>query len=256
MEKWKQAARKFLDGCNFFEDIEVVFLTGSYVVGNADEYSDVDLYIILKEDVDWRERGNIMINGYLIEYFANPWRAVEAYIDRSHKQCGIAECKMITTGIILLDKHDLAKDYVNYCVDKMVEEFPKMEDFNIKMEHYRMWDHIDEMTRCFSEKSKDFTFQYYQFVMDTFKFYSRYLCAPIPGESHIYKWLTDKNYHENFGLPKYPDPIMLDLMMSMFESEQEEVMMNQALKLRDYVLNHTPDFNINNFVLRSSCAKQ
>ena len=70
MEKWEAAARKFIKQCGFYNEIEAAFLTGSYAAGNADKYSDIDLYIVLSEDVTWRERGNKRFDGFLIEYFA------------------------------------------------------------------------------------------------------------------------------------------------------------------------------------------
>lgn len=42
MEKWEIAARKFVEQCGLYKDIEAVFLTGSYAAGNADKYSDID----------------------------------------------------------------------------------------------------------------------------------------------------------------------------------------------------------------------
>ena len=37
MEKWEAAARKFIGQCEFYNDIEAVFLTGSYAAGSADK---------------------------------------------------------------------------------------------------------------------------------------------------------------------------------------------------------------------------
>jgi len=49
MKKWEIAARKFIDSCSFKDEIEAVFLTGSNACGNADEFSDIDLYIVLSD---------------------------------------------------------------------------------------------------------------------------------------------------------------------------------------------------------------
>ncbi len=54
-------------------------LSGSRVTSFASKYSDIDVYIILSDDVEWRERGNKMIDGCLIEYFANPIKQIKSY---------------------------------------------------------------------------------------------------------------------------------------------------------------------------------
>ena len=69
MEKWKFAIEKFLDDYKTEDYFVGAILTGSYATGNQSINSDIDIYIITKDDITWRERGNKLVNGYLIEYF-------------------------------------------------------------------------------------------------------------------------------------------------------------------------------------------
>ncbi|WP_245610422.1 nucleotidyltransferase domain-containing protein [Thermococcus celericrescens] len=62
----------FLEEWREKDFVEAALLTGSYAISMETKYSDVDVYIILSDNVDWRERGNKIIDGILIEYFANP----------------------------------------------------------------------------------------------------------------------------------------------------------------------------------------
>ena len=69
---WKLALNEFIKPYLNDEEVEAILLVGSYAVGNQNEYSDIDVYVILNDNAEYRERGNKLVNGYLIEYFVNP----------------------------------------------------------------------------------------------------------------------------------------------------------------------------------------
>ena len=60
---WQSALNKFLKDWRDKDFVKAALLTGSYAVGG---------YLMLSDNVDWRERGNLIIDGVLVEYFANP----------------------------------------------------------------------------------------------------------------------------------------------------------------------------------------
>ncbi|ADT84055.1 nucleotidyltransferase domain-containing protein [Thermococcus barophilus] len=68
---WQSALNKFLKDWKDKDFVEAALLTGNHAVGVQTKYSDVDVYIVLSDKVDWRKRG-IVIDGVLIEYLANP----------------------------------------------------------------------------------------------------------------------------------------------------------------------------------------
>ena len=250
MEKWEAVARKFVEQCDFNHDIEAVFLTGSYVAGNADKYSDIDLYIVLNDNVTWRARGNKRIDGFLVEYFANPVRQIKKYIDSAYGNVSIIEINMITYGIVIFDKNSTAESMREYCSLKDINNFPALHEFHIKNGLYKIWDEFDEITRSYDNKTADFTMQYFMFIKDTFDFYSRYIGSPVPNYHHLYKWLTNETYREKFRLPPYRDAIFLDLISGAFDNMDMDAMFLQAGKIKDYVLNKTGGFDIDNFMLK------
>ena len=71
MEKWQLAIENFLNDYKNEDYFVGAILTGSYATGNQNINSDIDIYIITKNDTTWRERGNKLVDGYLIEYFIN-----------------------------------------------------------------------------------------------------------------------------------------------------------------------------------------
>ena len=75
MEPWERALTVFLEEWKNREDVIGAIVCGSYVTGNPSLHSDIDVHIILSDKVNWRTRGNVVVNNYLIEYFVNPPRA-------------------------------------------------------------------------------------------------------------------------------------------------------------------------------------
>lgn len=71
---WKLALDKFIAPYLNDEEVEAILLVGSYAVNNQNQYSDIDIYIILNDNAEYRERGNKKVDNYLIEYFINPIR--------------------------------------------------------------------------------------------------------------------------------------------------------------------------------------
>jgi predicted nucleotidyltransferase len=77
---WKIALNKFVNKYKDDKDVEAIFLAGSYAVGNENKYSDIDVYIILNDNANYQERGNILVDDYLIEYFINPVYKIKEYM--------------------------------------------------------------------------------------------------------------------------------------------------------------------------------
>ena len=251
MEKWEAAAREFIEQCEFHADIEAVFLTGSYAAGNADEFSDIDLYIVLNDGCDWRIRGSKLFgNGYRIEYFANPIRQVKHYIDSSYKDVRIIEINMILNGIVIVDKNSIAESLRAYCLQKDIANFPALGGFHVRTGQYTLWDNFDELTRAYSDKTADFAMQYYIFIQHAFDFYSRYICSPVPNYHHLYKWLVDETYHNNYKLPPYNDEVFIKLVAASFGNLDMGAMFEQASKTKDYILSKVGGFDVNNFSLK------
>ena len=72
MDKIKEAIDIFLEPYKTDDNIQAAILTGSYAQGYQNKYSDIDIFIVSSDTLNWRERGNIIISNYMIEYFVNP----------------------------------------------------------------------------------------------------------------------------------------------------------------------------------------
>jgi len=251
--KCEIAAKNFINSWKFKDDIECVFLTGSHASGNADEFSDIDLFIILNDDVKWRERGNKRVDGMLIEYFANPVRQVKKYIDECYSNVALTDVNMILSGIAIFDKNDTASMMVDFCKQKLASEFPKMSEFNVQTGLYFLWDKYDELNRAYFDQHFDFLMQFYNFVQHAFEIYSRYICSPVPGYQKLYRWLTDDDFAKKYGLATYNDLDFLKMMKMVFGCSNTIEIFELSKNIYEYVANKMGGLDIDNFVLHGPC---
>ncbi len=254
MEPWKSAANRFLAECPFRSEIEVVYLTGSYAHGMADQYSDIDLYIILNDAVDWRERGNRNVDGFIIEYFANPFRQVKQYIETQHIDGNQITINMILDSIVILDANASADTLREYCLQKLAEPFPELDEASKGVKLYAIWDRFNELERSYHNNSPDFNVQYDQFGIDVIYTYARFLKAPLPPYYHLYRWLTDGQYHQSFSLPLFSDAHFLQLMIRFFTLIGLAERFCLAEEMKTYVMEKMQGFDINQYVFRSPCV--
>ncbi len=70
--KWRLVLKKFLDRYINEDWFEGAVLCGSYSSGNQDEFSDIDVTIVARNDIGWREKSNCYVDGFLMEYTINP----------------------------------------------------------------------------------------------------------------------------------------------------------------------------------------
>ena len=104
---WKLALNKFVDKYKDNKDVEAILLVGSYAAGNENEYSDIDVYVILNDNANYQERGNLLIDNYLIEYFINPIHKVRHYMQEDKRGHGGAMTSMLLNGKVILDKNNI-----------------------------------------------------------------------------------------------------------------------------------------------------
>ena len=253
MEPWEQAARHFIDICSFKDDIETVFLTGSHAFGNADEFSDIDLFIVLNDRVKYRERGNKKVAGFRIEYFANPVREVIKTIDNRYANAELNDINMILGGVVIFDKNEISTKLMSYCREKLESEIPKMSPYDVIMGLYLFWDNFDELGRAYKKQTPDFAMQYFRFVQNAFEMYSRFTCSPVPGYHKMHKWLTDNEYIKKYGLPEHKDPDFIKIIKPAFECDNTDAMYELSKKLYEYVTEKMGGIDIDNFVMHGPC---
>lgn len=245
-------ARRFLRECSFAEDIEAAFLAGSYAVGNADAFSDIDLYIVLR-DVPWRERGNVRIDGMLVEYFANPAAQIHAYIESALKNGGMSSLLMTLKGIPLIDKNGCAEQLLEYCRRKREEGIAPLGAYDLAVGKYRLWDMYDELGRARMLRTPDYLLQCQNLFLKTVEVYCRFLQYPQLPPIKLYRILSDADFCAGYGVPAFPDREFAALAVAFVEANDAEMMYSLLGRLHAQVLEAMGGFDIDTFTLRSKC---
>lgn len=251
VEKWEIVLRKFLSKYENEPFYEGAIACGSYVSGNNNEYSDIDVHIVLKENNEWRERGNVLIDGILVEYFANPVNVYVKVLDEEAN--GFSNCNtvMFSKGKIIEDKRGKVKMLQEKA--KMQYDYPArpLTYFEISSMQYSCWDKFDELSAIYKQNRDSFYLAYYNLLIKLIDFLNRlkgYKDIPI---TKIDKIIDDKTFRDNYGINNFYEEIDADYIRKCIMLKTKDEMMKQITSFYDYIIETSGGFDINKFVLRS-----
>jgi hypothetical protein len=205
MEKWEVAVEKFLQKWKERDDIEGFMVCGSYVTGSPSERSDIDLYIVLSSGIDWRMRGNEIVDGFLIEYFVNPPEQIPEYFKEDYRYNSRQAAHMFVTGRVLYEKSGIVVRLQDEARQWMEKEFPELDAFDVENNKYGLWDTLDNLHDAYETGSPSFTYAYWNAIRNAFEFYSKYLKFERIPSHRIHEQLNDDAVMEKYMVPPYPD---------------------------------------------------
>ena len=235
---WEIALEEFIKDYKNDSLVEAILLVGSYAVGNQNEKSDIDVYVILNDDANYRERGNKLINGYLIEYFVNPVRMVKEYLYEDKRGHGGAMANMLINGKVLMDRHGLIDDLRIEAIELVNNQEVKKDP----MKYYACWDAYDEYEAAQYHNEM----QYYICLKNLIEAYlaNNGYCI-LPGQK-IEKFFKNEEYRQRYNIGNFPEGEFNELVLKCFDEPKHD----NLKALYDYVMNDGC-FDINNFVYRS-----
>lgn len=251
MEKWEFAIEKFLDDYKNEDYFVGAILTGSYATGNQSINSDIDIYIITKDDITWRERGNKMVDGYLIEYFINPIKKINEYMEKEQKNYHISTTRIFANGKIIIDKTGDVELLINHAKDYLKKDFEDLDEGTYKMNCYGVWDGFDELEEKYKRK-EDIDFSYYIFIERVINSYfqnKKLASVPLNKIEYI---LKNEEYRKKYNINKLPNERFIELLLSCLTEKDYDKKFETAKNIYEYFLETFKDFDINNFSLRSS----
>jgi len=121
---------------------------GSYVTGHPSERSDIDVHIILLNDVTWRERGNQIIDGFLIEYFANPPGQIRHYFQDDFNKHRTMSMVRFQTGEISFDYTGIIKELKLEAYGWLKKNYETINETVLEIKKYGLWDTLDNVKDC------------------------------------------------------------------------------------------------------------
>lgn len=152
---------KFLESFEHKKDVVAVLVCGSYITGHPNSHSDLDVHLILDERCDYRERGNRIVDGLLIEYFSNTKRQLLKYFEDDFKTIRPMSQTQFATGEIIFDKTGEARQLKDIAIKQLDEGFEKVDNTPFPLALYGVWDSLDDLQGLIEDNRADYDFIYY-----------------------------------------------------------------------------------------------
>jgi hypothetical protein len=202
---WEKSLTKFLAPWERKAMTVGAIATGSRVAGVATEYSDVDVHIILSAKTKWRERGLKKVDGFVIEYFANPMRQLKKYLKADRKE-GRKECaRMFALGKIVFDKTGDAQRLQRLGQIDLRKPLQMPARSITEDAKYLLWDGLDELRALEKQKLPGFEYAYYVVLHGLLKNYARFLGAEMWAVGKMWKYLNSPEYQRKQRIAPFPD---------------------------------------------------
>lgn len=247
MKDWEKALDKFISDWKDRPEVLGAILTGSYAVGNETNFSDIDVHIVLSDEVDWRERGNKVVDGFLIEYFANPIRQLKKYQEEDFKENSRTDARMYSIGKILFDKDGTVKRLQEEAKEQMKKPFEKKSDTSNEIAKYFLWDQLDNLAELNDQQSPNFSYAYFKCLSKIFDSYANFLQVEMAAPAKVYKYFTDERFRERYQIDKFPDDNFVQKAVNCLENTS----FDNAKDLTDYVFEKMGGFNIDGWKIKA-----
>jgi hypothetical protein len=216
---WEIALNKFLLPWQKKSYVTGALVCGSRIHGTDTENSDIDLHIILSNQTTWRERGNCLVNGFLIEYFCNPIAQHYEYMKEDISSFSRINLRMLAFGQIVFDKDGSLSKLKTESLNKFNKQFRKLSKAEIELGKYALWDGLDNLQDLNILNSKFYQHSHHLLLHQTLELYRRFLGVEIGPSSKIVRFFTDKDFRKKYQLKEFPDKKFTQLFVKAIESE-------------------------------------
>lgn len=250
MENWEIALNSFLEEWKGKDFVLGAVLTGSYATNNNTINSDIDVHIVLDDSIDWRERGNKIVNGFLIEYFANPIKQIKKYMLDDYLSMIKTDANMYSNGKIIFDKNGIVSKIQEEAKIELAKDFEVINNVSLELMKYHLFDEFENLKDNYENES--FDYYYYLYLDQILNNYKTYLGAELPSKSKIFKFFTSEIFRKQYNLKKFPDDNFISLYLEAIKEENKPNKYQLVTLLKDYVLEKMGGFNIDGWKLKGS----
>lgn len=251
---WQSRLDTFLTGLDgeFSAAMTGVLVCGSYITGGATNHSDLDVHLVLREGTAWRERGNRIVDGLLIEYFANPPAQIRRYFSEDMRDGDLMCPVQFATGSILRDdtgeisalKSEAVRlidgHYAHGDTEKPLPELTR----------YFIWDMLDDLQDACDNSRPDFDFLYYNLLNRLVSNYMRHIGRPYAFKA-ILGNITSSAVREKYLLRELPHAGIAELIRDCILAEGREEKTRLYRALTEAIYARLGGFDIDGFSFRS-----
>jgi predicted nucleotidyltransferase len=242
-----KGAEKFISKWKRRNCVEGILVTGSYTTSFFTENSDIDIYIVLSRGIKWRERGNVVVDNVLIEYFANPVEQILSYFKKEHEENERTTARMFAMGRIVYDRSGVVKELKEIARRWLRKKFKRMSAFEREIAKYCIWDMLDELKSVSKRGGFNYALTYANLLIFILRTYARALRTEVPPISKIDIYLKCERWRREYKFQEFPDKKFAEMFVSCARSYN----LDEIEHLCFYVLDKLGGFDINGWKLRS-----
>ncbi len=200
---------KFFESFEHKNDVVGILVCGSFVTGHPNKHSDLDVHLILNDTCQYRERGNRIVDGLLIEYFANTKRQILSYFEEDYNKVRPMSQTQFATGTILLDTDKTVLSLKNEAKTQLNKRFEGVDTDISPLTLYSIWDCVDDLQSLLEEKRQDFEFVFYNNLNSLLSIYFKHKKIPY-NKKTILGHITSKITREKYLLEEIKDKDLVD----------------------------------------------
>ena len=251
MTAWEAALAKWLQPWRRRPEVTGALVCGSYVTGNPSPRSDIDVHVLLKPATKWRERGNDVIDGFLIEYFANPPRTVRGYFRQNYADNDHMDATMFVTGRIVFDQAGAVAKLTREAEAWLKKPFRRPSRVDTASAGYRLWDALDDFRDAVEQSAPDLMWRYVHSLDALRRIYAHHTGDSIARVSKLYAHMSSDLLQRKYRQRAFSDAIFARRFASAMLETDVGKMLPTLESLTRYVHRKMGGFEIDGFRLRS-----
>jgi len=248
---WRARLDIFMESFAYKADVVGILVCGSFVTGNPSSRSDLDVHIILDEAVNYRERGNTIVDGLLIEYFANPPRQIRRYFMEDHQVISPHSQTQFASGEILLDTIGVVAELKQEAAKMMALNFEDVRPRADGLVKYEIWDMLDDLLDLFENDCTCLEFVYYS-NLDRLIYYYMQQIKQAYNKKTILGHIASEEIRKKYLLNELPDENVKNMIRTCITAKEIKDRLESYEKLTNVVLNLMGGFEIDGFKFKSS----
>lgn len=246
---WKEILKKFFDKQIVDRDsLNGILITGSYAKNIQHPGSDIDVVLISKSKSKIRKRGNIIVDGVMVEYYVNTYQQILKYFEVDKEHYNPMIYFSILEGKIVFEKYGILSRLKKMAKLWMDKQFPSVKNTSVEFAKYVISDTLNKMESLYRKRSDSFTFSYFINLKNMYESYAKYLRQPILKEYMLTDYFS-KNNRLSELINKFPDDTFSHLFYKALTCTKIDEQMKLYKKVSDQVLERMGGFEMNGWSL-------
>lgn len=250
MKDWELALDKFISKWEKRKDVVGAILCGSYVTGNPTKHSDLDILILLDSKTSWQGRGNIIINGFLIDYIVHPVYVFYDLFEEDLSRRYNINAYMFKTGKPIFDKTGELQELIQESKKYLKKNYKKMRKFQVELAKHKLWDTWDNLEEVYESGRSDFYLVYYNDLKFLFETYAEFLQFQSIPVHKLIRFLTEDIDKKKYLIRDFPDQEFVKMYTDHVKVRAKYKMMKGYGRLTEYILEKMGGFDINDWNIK------